>query len=136
VVETARIANAIKPISVAEKEPPSTFRWIPTRSRFSRLRNFVNLDTKSPTGRALLNLVGSVAQFEREIMLERQREGISKAKSEGKYKGRAPTALAKSDKVIAMFKVDKKPTTIARLVGIGRASGYRILVRRDLLNRV
>src|SRR5271165_4035948 len=35
----------------------------------------MSLDTNTPTGRLLLNLVGSVAQFEREIMLERQREG-------------------------------------------------------------
>jgi DNA invertase Pin-like site-specific DNA recombinase len=40
----------------------------------------MNLDTSTPTGRLLLNLVGSVAQFEREIMLERQREGVAKAK--------------------------------------------------------
>jgi DNA invertase Pin-like site-specific DNA recombinase len=59
----------------------------------------MNLDTSSPTGRLLLNLVGSVAQFEREIMLERQREGVAKAKAEGKYKGRKPTARAKSEDV-------------------------------------
>ena len=47
----------------------------------------MNLDTNTPTGRLLLNLVGSVAQFEREIMLERQREGVAKAKAEGKYQG-------------------------------------------------
>ena len=41
-----------------------------------------------PTGRLMLNVIGSVAQFEREVMLERQREGIRKAKSEGRYKGR------------------------------------------------
>ncbi len=35
----------------------------------------------------MMNLIGSVAQFEREMMLERQREGIAKAKAEGKYKG-------------------------------------------------
>jgi len=55
----------------------------------------MNLDTDTPTGRLLINLVGSIAQFEREIMLERQREGIAKAKEEGKYKGRAKTARAK-----------------------------------------
>jgi DNA invertase Pin-like site-specific DNA recombinase len=87
----------------------------------------MNLDTSSPTGRLLLHLVGAVGQFERDIMLERQREGIAKAKSEGKYKGRAPTARAKSAEVIAMFKVNRKPSEIARLVGIGRASVYRIL---------
>src|SRR5271165_272714 len=66
----------------------------------------MNLDTNTPTGRLLLNLVGSVAQFEREIMLERQREGVAKAKTEGKYKGRKPTARAKSEDVNAQFKAD------------------------------
>ncbi len=87
----------------------------------------INLDTDTPTGRLLLNLVGSVAQFEREIMIERQREGVARAKAEGKYRGRAPTARAKSEDVIAKFKADQRPTDIARSVGIGRASVYRIL---------
>ena len=87
----------------------------------------MNLDTNSPTGRLLLNLVGSVGQFEREIMLERQREGVARAKTEGKYKGRKPTARAKSVEVIAKFKADQRPTDIAKSVGIGRASVYRIL---------
>lgn len=50
----------------------------------------MGLDTGTPTGTLMLNVLGSVAQFEREIMLERQREGIAKAKAAGKYKGRAP----------------------------------------------
>ena len=87
----------------------------------------MNLDTNTPTGRLLLNLVGSVAQFEREIMLERQREGVARAKAEGKYRGRVPTARAKSEEVIAKFKADQRPTDIAKSVGIGRASVYRIL---------
>lgn len=66
-------------------------------------------------------------QFEREIMLDRQREGVAKAKAEGKYKGRKPTARAKSGDVIAKFKADQRPTDIAKSVGIGRASVYRIL---------
>jgi DNA invertase Pin-like site-specific DNA recombinase len=85
----------------------------------------MNLDT--PTGRLLLNLVGSVAQFEREIMLERQKEGVAKAKTEGKYKGLKPTARAKSEDVIDKFKADHRPSDIAKAVGIGRASVYRIL---------
>jgi DNA invertase Pin-like site-specific DNA recombinase len=87
----------------------------------------MNLDTHTPTGRLLVNLVGSVAQFEREIMLERQKEGVAKAKAQGKYRGRAPTARAKSEEVIAKFKSDQRPTDIAKSVGIGRASVYRIL---------
>src|SRR5580692_10426332 len=50
-------------------------------------------------GRLMLNVFGSVAQFEREVMLERQREGISKAQREGKYRGRKPTAKAKANDV-------------------------------------
>src|SRR5277367_4761336 len=49
----------------------------------------MGVDTATPTGRLILNVIGSVAQFEREVMLERQREGIAKAAAEGKYKGRA-----------------------------------------------
>ena len=57
------------------------------------------VDTSNPTGKLILNVMSSVAQFEREMMLERQREGIAKAKAEGKYKGRKPTARAKTDMV-------------------------------------
>jgi DNA invertase Pin-like site-specific DNA recombinase len=93
----------------------------------------MSLDTNTPIGRLLLNLVGSVAQFEREIMLERQREGVAKAKAEGKYKGRKPTARAKSADVIAKFKADQRPSDIAKAVGIGRASVYRILNNAGLV---
>jgi DNA invertase Pin-like site-specific DNA recombinase len=46
--------------------------------------------------RLMLNMFAAMAQFEREMMLERQREGIAKAKAQGKYKGRKPTARAKA----------------------------------------
>lgn len=46
------------------------------------------LDTTSATGKLMLNVSAAFAQFEREVMLERQKVGIAKAKSEGKYKGR------------------------------------------------
>jgi hypothetical protein len=47
-------------------------------------------------------MFATMAQFEREVMLERQRIGIARAKSQGKYRGRAPTARAKSDEVLAL----------------------------------
>src|ERR1700752_3079558 len=50
------------------------------------------LDTRNPTSKLMLTILAGVATWEREIMLERQREGIAKAKAEGKYKGRTPTA--------------------------------------------
>lgn len=47
-----------------------------------------NLDTSTPTGKLMLTMIGAISTFEREIMLERQKEGIAIAKQEGKYKGR------------------------------------------------
>jgi DNA invertase Pin-like site-specific DNA recombinase len=85
------------------------------------------MDTSSPVGRLLFSMLGAVAQFEREIMLERQREGISKAKAQGKYVGRQPTARAKSTQVHQLKAQGLGPSVIARRLGIGRASVYRIL---------
>ena len=45
----------------------------------------MNFDTASPTGKMMLTILGSIAEFEREIVLERQRGGIAKAQSEGKW---------------------------------------------------
>ena len=87
----------------------------------------MNLDTGTPTGRLMLNVLGSVAQFEREMMLERQREGIAKAKAEGKYKGRQPTAKAKSNEIRVLAKAGLGPTEIARRLDVGRSSIYRAL---------
>ena len=50
-----------------------------------------SLDTSTATGRLMLAVIGAVGQAEREAMLERQREGIAKAKAQGRYKGRVPT---------------------------------------------
>ena len=93
----------------------------------------MNLETSSPTGKLLLNLVGSIAQFEREIMLQRQREGISVAQAEGRYKGRKPTARSKSDQVFELHGRGVPPSEIADQLKISRASVYRILAaKRDI----
>lgn len=85
------------------------------------------VDTNTPTGRMMLTMLGAVAEFERALMLERQREGIAKAKTEGRYKGRAPTARAKAADVLALHAEKVAPAEIARRLGIGRASVYRII---------
>jgi DNA invertase Pin-like site-specific DNA recombinase len=92
----------------------------------------MNLDTTTATGKLMLNVLGSVAEFEREMMLERQREGIAKAKAEGKYRGRAPTARAKAGEVEAMLAAGESPTDVARKLGIGRSSVYRAMTDRKL----
>lgn len=87
----------------------------------------LGMDTSTPTGKLMLTVLGSIAEFEREIMLERQREGIARAKAQGKYRGRKPTARAQSDSVIQLTKDGQGPTAVAKKVGISRASVYRIL---------
>jgi DNA invertase Pin-like site-specific DNA recombinase len=87
----------------------------------------MNLDTETATGKLMLSILGSVAEFEREIMLERQREGIAKAKREGKYKGRAPTARRKADQVLELIGTGISQTEIATELGISRSSVQRIV---------
>jgi DNA invertase Pin-like site-specific DNA recombinase len=74
----------------------------------------MGVDTATPTGKLVLNVLGAIGQFEREVMLERQREGVAKAKAEGKYKGRKPTARAKSDDIIKLAGEGVKRDDIAK----------------------
>ena len=90
----------------------------------------MGLDTSTASGRLMLNVLGSVAQFEREVMLERQREGIAKAKGEGRYKGRAPTARAKATDIHRLAAQGKTREAIATQLNIGVASVYRVLAAR------
>jgi DNA invertase Pin-like site-specific DNA recombinase len=85
------------------------------------------VDTRSPTGKLMLTMLGAVATFERDLMLERQREGIARAAAEGRYKGRAPTARAKADQVAELAAQGVTRDEIASRLGIGVASVYRIL---------
>lgn len=49
--------------------------------------NKENIDTSTPTGKLMLTMIGAIAEFERQNLLDRQREGIAIAKRNGKYKG-------------------------------------------------
>ncbi len=101
-------------------------KQLETKAAALRILN-INLDTTTSTGKLMLNLLGSIAQFERELMLERQREGIAKAKAEGAYKGRKPTAMAKADEVKRLAGSGITREQIAKQLGIGVASVYRAL---------
>ena len=85
------------------------------------------IDTRSPTGKLMLTMLGAIASFERDMMLERQREGIAKAVAEGKYKGRAPTARRQADDVRRLIAEGATREAAARQLGISEASVYRIL---------
>jgi DNA invertase Pin-like site-specific DNA recombinase len=85
------------------------------------------VNTKTPTGRLMLTMLGAVAEFERSLMLERQREGIAKAKSLGRYTGRQPTARRKFADVLQLKAEGLRPVDIAERLGMSRASVYRAL---------
>jgi DNA invertase Pin-like site-specific DNA recombinase len=89
------------------------------------------MDTSTPAGRLTFNIFGSVAQFEREIMLERQREGIAKASAEGKYKGRKPLPANVEADVLALKAQGVGATEISKRLDIARKSVYRILERTE-----
>jgi DNA invertase Pin-like site-specific DNA recombinase len=82
------------------------------------------LDTRNPTSKLMLTILAGVATWEREIMLERQREGIAKAKAEGKYKGR-PTSIDPQE--VVRLRETMGPAAIAKQLGIARSSVYRML---------
>ena len=89
------------------------------------------IDTTTATGKLMLNVMSSVAQFEREMMLERQKEGIAKAKAEGKYTGRKPTAMAKADAVLSLLQSGMTKKKVCEHVGISMASLYRIIEKHS-----
>ena len=85
----------------------------------------LGIDMSTATGQLIFTIIAGIACFEREMMLERQREGIAKAKAENRYKGRKPTARAKSAEIKVLIEQGLGATEIARRLGIGRASVYR-----------
>jgi DNA invertase Pin-like site-specific DNA recombinase len=101
----------------------------------------MQLDTATANGRLMMNVLGSAAQFERELMLERQREGIAKAKADGKYRGRAPTVQKQSAEIEALLAKGLGPTDIAEKLGVARSSVYRVAkdalqAKRDRRQRI
>jgi DNA invertase Pin-like site-specific DNA recombinase len=88
----------------------------------------MGIDTATPTGRLMFNVLGSVAQFEREIMLERQREGISRAKALGKFRGRKPTVRLQSAEIHRLKTQEHLSNAeIARRLNVHRSNVGRVL---------
>ena len=87
------------------------------------------IETLTASGRLMFNVIASIAQFEREIMLERQREGIAIAKAAGKYKGRKEISKPENwDEVISKWKVREITATKAmEELGLKRTTFYKLL---------
>jgi DNA invertase Pin-like site-specific DNA recombinase len=79
----------------------------------------------SPMNTLLLSMLGAVAEFERSIILERQREGIALAKAAGRYKGRPPTlSMEQAQQLTARLAAGESVAVLAREFGISRATVY------------
>lgn len=80
----------------------------------------------SPMSKLILVVMGAVAEFERELIHERQREGIALAKARGAYKGRAKTVTPeKLTQVKELLAAGYSVSAAARAMGVSRASLYR-----------
>jgi DNA invertase Pin-like site-specific DNA recombinase len=84
------------------------------------------VDTGTAAGKAFLDMLGVFAEFETNLRRERQLEGIRAAKARGIYKGRKPSIDAAE---VRRLREQEKlgPAAIAKRLGIGRASVYRVL---------
>ena len=83
------------------------------------------IDTTTAAGKCFLDMLGVFAEFETNLRKERQMEGIAKAKDRGAYKGRKPSINV--DEVRSLKEQGLGATSIAKELGIGRASVYRVL---------
>jgi DNA invertase Pin-like site-specific DNA recombinase len=84
------------------------------------------IDTSTAAGKAFLDMLGVVAEFETNLRRERQLEGIAAAKARGVYSGRRPQI---DPATVRELRDTEKlgPSAIAKRLGIGRASVYRLL---------
>lgn len=82
----------------------------------------------SPMANLLLSMLGAVAEFERALILERQREGIAIAKARGAYKGRRPSlSPPQAAELRARHAAGEPVAAIARDYGIARQTVYKYL---------
>lgn len=85
----------------------------------------------TPFNKLVLGLLGSVAEFERELILERQREGIAQAKARGAYKGRKPIAPERIEKAKELLAQGMTRTEAAKTVGVGRTTLFLYLKKNQ-----
>lgn len=84
------------------------------------------IDTTTPAGRLTFHLFGSIAEFERELIVERTRDGLEEARARGKVPGRRPVDPAKADAVRRLVASGLSVTEAARRIGMGRSTAYRV----------
>lgn len=88
-----------------------------------------NLDTSTPTGKLMVTMMGAINEFERNNLLERQREGIALAVTEGKYKGRKEIEFPSNwEEVYSQYKNRSLTGTKAmEILGLKRTTFYKLV---------
>ncbi|WP_429322825.1 recombinase family protein [Paraburkholderia sp. GAS448] len=92
------------------------------------------IDTTSPAGRMMMQIVGSFAEFEREMLRERTRHGLAAARTEGRVGGRRPKLKPRQQQEIVKLVEagEKTAADAARLFGVHPSTVARLLARRRL----
>ena len=88
------------------------------------------IDTTTPTGKFMLTIFGAVAELEREYILQRQREGIDIAKSQGKYTGRKTVQIPNFERVVVQWRKGEITAVEAmRTLNMSKTNFYRRVKR-------
>lgn len=96
--------------------------------------NKENLDTNTPTGKLMLTMIAAINEFERENMLERQREGIAEAVKAGKYKGRKEVNVDEDTFIDLMSKYKRRQLTktqVAEQLGVSRPTLDKLIKQKE-----
>lgn len=80
------------------------------------------IDTTTPAGKLLFQMLGVFAEFERSIIVERVKAGLKRAKAEGKTLGRPRVSIGVEGKVLALRRKGNGMRKIARELGIGNCT--------------
>lgn len=91
------------------------------------------IDSNTPTGKLMLTMIAAINQFERENLLERQREGIAIAKEQGKYKGRKQVKPEAWEEAYSKYKAReiKSVSELAKVLGISRPTVYKLIEQEE-----
>jgi len=87
-----------------------------------------SIDTTTPHGRLMFNMLAAIAEFETDLRKERQLEGIAKAKEEGRYKGRPVTVDTSG--ILSAVEAGDKPMAVAKRFNVARSTVYRVIGER------
>lgn len=92
------------------------------------------IDTTTPAGQLMFNVMGSLAQFERALISERVTLGLDRARKKGKKLGRPTISPGKENRIAALLKAGTPINRVMRLANVGKSTVYRIKAESEATN--